>query len=62
MSVTTRCDASVAFLAHVDTDWAALIAHVSPCRRDPKAARKPDAALAAGYQPACHPSSNSSLR
>ncbi len=52
MSLPARYDASVAFLANVDDDWAGLIERVGPCRHDPKAAREPYEALvrAIAYQ------------
>lgn len=52
MSRPVRYDASVAFLANVDDDWARLIEQVGPCRHDPKAAREPYEALvrAIAYQ------------
>lgn len=48
----SRYDESVAFLRNLDDEWAALIAHVGPCRHDPKAARQPYEALvrAIAYQ------------
>lgn len=52
MSLSTRYDASVAFLVRVDDDWARLIEQIGPCRHDPKAAREPYEALvrAIAYQ------------
>lgn len=52
MNLFARYDASVAFLTGLDADWARLIAHVGPCRHDPKAAREPYEALvrAIAYQ------------
>jgi DNA-3-methyladenine glycosylase II len=52
MNLLARYDASVAFLAGLDSDWARLIALVGPCRHDPKAAREPYEALvrAIAYQ------------
>lgn len=52
MNLFARYDDSVAFLTGLDTDWARLIAHVGPCRHDPKAAREPYEALvrAIAYQ------------
>lgn len=52
MNLFARYDASVAFLTSLDADWARLIAHVGPCRHDPKAAREPYEALvrAIAYQ------------
>lgn len=52
MSLISRYDASVAFLANHDDDWARLIAQIGPCRHDPKAAREPYEALvrAIAYQ------------
>ncbi|WP_176590356.1 DNA-3-methyladenine glycosylase [Sphingobium sp. EM0848] len=52
MTLSARYDASVAFLANVDGDWAKLIERVGPCRHDPKAAREPYEALvrAIAYQ------------
>lgn len=52
MNLLARYDASVAFLAGLDGDWARLIALIGPCRHDPKAAREPYEALvrAIAYQ------------
>lgn len=52
MSLFARYKTSVSFLRNLDADWAKLIAHVGPCRHDPKAAREPYEALirAIGYQ------------
>src|SRR3984885_5669436 len=52
MSAFARDDASVAFPRDLDDDWVGLVAHVGPCRHDPKAAREPYEALvrAIGYQ------------
>jgi DNA-3-methyladenine glycosylase II len=52
VSLSARYRKSVAFLRKLDADWEKLIAHVGPCRHDPKAAREPYEALvrAIGYQ------------
>jgi DNA-3-methyladenine glycosylase II len=52
LNIFSRYDESVAFLSNLDDDWAALVAHVGPCRHDPKAAREPYEALvrAIAYQ------------
>jgi DNA-3-methyladenine glycosylase II len=52
MNLFARYDESVGFLAGLDDDWARLIAHVGPCRHDPKSAREPYEALvrAIAYQ------------
>ena len=52
MKAFSCCDASVAFLASHDEDWARLIKLVGPCRHDAKAAREPYQALvrAIAYQ------------
>ncbi|MEW6644119.1 MAG: DNA-3-methyladenine glycosylase [Pseudomonadota bacterium] len=52
MILSARYRKSVRFLRNHDADWAKLIAHVGPCRHDPKAAREPYEALvrAIGYQ------------
>ena len=52
MNAFPRYEESVAFLRNLDDEWAALIAHVGPCRHDPKAAREPYEALvrAIAYQ------------
>ncbi|MBX9841118.1 MAG: DNA-3-methyladenine glycosylase [Xanthobacteraceae bacterium] len=52
MSLSARYRKSVSFLRKLDADWEKLIAHVGPCRHDPKAAREPYEALvrAIGYQ------------
>jgi DNA-3-methyladenine glycosylase II len=52
MSRFARYRNSVSFLRKLDPDWERLIAHVGPCRHDPKAAREPYEALvrAIGYQ------------
>lgn len=51
-NIFSRYKESVAFLSNLDGDWAHLVAHVGPCRHDPKAAREPYEALvrAIGYQ------------
>lgn len=52
MSLFARYRKSVSFLRKLGADWEKLIAHVGPCRHDPKAAREPYEALvrAIGYQ------------
>ncbi|WEK02264.1 MAG: DNA-3-methyladenine glycosylase 2 family protein [Candidatus Sphingomonas phytovorans] len=52
MTLSTRYVDSIAFLGNLDSDWAALIDQVGPCRHDPKAAREPYEALvrAIAYQ------------
>lgn len=52
MSLYSRYEESVSFLANHDPDWAGLIELVGPCRHDPKAAREPYEALvrAIAYQ------------
>jgi len=52
MTIFARYDESVVILRSLDDDCANLIAHVGPCRHDPKSAREPNEALirAIGYQ------------
>lgn len=52
MTLPSRYDTSVTFLADLDDDWANLVAEIGPCRHDPKAAREPYEALvrAIAYQ------------